>query len=279
MGSESLLRSIYGSQASQLLFSDYGNEQFGGERDRFRPAPPPGLRASTSLTNLPRRRMRPQSSPVATLASRTQMRQYAELTDDPGALQEELEILDVDSDLELASSSHLPSSAASRTSLPNVRPGSAAVPRQGRPLGARPASASVSGPGGRPSRVRPASAAVSGQRQPPGEQPASAAVVAGLRRPASAAKQRRPPSASTLWRFTSTRPQTALGIVSCLVTRGWETSNDVEIHICKLSSLTLTTMQLHSMYLLGCKSFRQNWSWYIAPLKFPLHSVTNHRIL
>lgn len=150
--SVSLLHSIYGSQASQLLFSDNGSESsFSASK--------PG-----SLSNMQRRmttRVRPKSSPASTIASRMQLRKQSavELTVQRTPLQQQI--------------------SPDLSPLELGRPGEVeGVEEVGRPI-VRSAGGYIRG------TVRPASAAVTSQRsrRPPS---ASGQRKQGFSRPKTA---------------------------------------------------------------------------------------------
>ena len=229
--SASLLHSIYGSQASQLLFSDHRST---GE----------GVRSEAATTNFRQRapRLRPKSSPASTMATRQRRQQLRPAVAVVLAFQEPaLPDADSDDSLDYVAGMSLQQTlwrgiqSDSSTSTPSLEAGGvAAMGSRSR----RPISASVvrlrSPPSAPPPRLRrPPSAPL---RRPPSasggmvlrpqgpptvqpRRPPSAPITrtpsAPMTRPgrppsAPPEKLRRPPTAPTQRRYT--RPKTALGI-------------------------------------------------------------------
>ena len=149
--SVSLLNSIYGSQASQLPFSE------GGESDIDLLATksdylPPNLRSSSPA--LPQRRLaRPKSSPARVIEARE--RQIRQLSDGVGESYggEATRVRRPSS----AMPRQRPGTASGRTRLARGRPGSAAASRPQRPSSAAP-SHFLGGGGASPKRSRPRTA-------------------------------------------------------------------------------------------------------------------------
>ena len=148
--SASLLHSIYGSQASQLLFSSSGY----GSESSMPPPPaagsmeqiPAGHMASTQRTR-PQRHIRPKSSPVSGIVSRAERRsqQHMEVELSVRKTPVEQYKLETAQHADRTSEVHSPASSGeaivatkgrSRKSISTRRPASAAVTSQRRPSSA-----------------------------------------------------------------------------------------------------------------------------------------------
>ncbi len=202
--SASLLHSIYGSQASQLLFSSssgyIGSEsslsaaataERGSASPAAVPLPTPSSQA-LQRTRLQQRRARPNSSPVSVIVSRAQRRSVdpmAALTVRKTSIEQYDSEAAALEDPDRISAAGLPLSPPPKP----IRGGGVVVLPLSPPLEPiRGGGVVVTDGGGRSPARRPASAAaVAGQRRPP-----SASQVGGQRR------------------ASYTRPKTAIGIVS-----------------------------------------------------------------
>lgn len=188
--SASLLHSIYGSQVSQLPFSDYGSENsFLGDANLL-------SNKSGSLTNLQKKRcnVRPKSSPVSAMAAREQQRKQLQI-----GLTVQQRPLD-----QTRPVSAIPQQNKGVSTRTTIRPASAAFSSRQRQYQRRPPLTASQGAGGAgctnrgfqsgmSTRTRPASAAPTSSSQ---RRPTSASRSAGQRR------------------AVLSRPKTALGIVS-----------------------------------------------------------------
>ena len=156
--SVSLLHSIYGSQASQLPFSEYDSDvDLLATKSDYIPA-----NRRSSSPALPQRRLnRPKSSPASVIEARAQQRkQHLATSDGYGG------VVEIERTTRGASAMRRPGSAmvrqrpgtaTSRTRIARGRPGSAAGSRAQRPSSAAP-SHFVGGGGASPKRTRPKTA-------------------------------------------------------------------------------------------------------------------------
>ena len=157
--SVSLLHSIYGSQVSQLPFSDYDSDVdlLTARSDYL-----PGADRRSSASALPQRRLtRPKSSPASVIEAREQQRrQQLATSSDYG-------VVELESTIHVATSRRpgsamprgrpRPGTASSRTRIARGRPASAVGSRAQRPFSAAP-SHFVGGGGASPKRSRPKTA-------------------------------------------------------------------------------------------------------------------------
>ena len=157
--SVSLLHSIYGSQASQLPFSDYDSDvDLLATKSDYLPA-----NRRSSSPALPQRRLtRPKSSPASVIEARAQQRKQHLATSSGGYGG----VVEIERTTRGASAMRRPGSAmvrqrpgtaTSRTRIARGRPASAAGSRAQRPSSAAP-SHFVGGGGASPKRTRPKTA-------------------------------------------------------------------------------------------------------------------------
>ena len=153
--SVSLLHSIYGSQASQLPFSDYDSDVdlLATKSDYL-----PTNRRSSSPA-LPQRRLtRPKSSPASVIEAREQQRrQHLATSDGYGVVERDPRGANAMRRPGSAMVRQRPGTATSRTRIARGRPTSAAGSRAQRPSSATP-SHFVGGGGASPKRTRPKTA-------------------------------------------------------------------------------------------------------------------------